>query len=171
VVWLAYISISHRDVAPDLKVARIDCKTQKSCRNTPAAELAILHVYVCLDCKAYTYKQGTHSLINDMSFIALNCTVSSFMSHFMPCLIELPATELYQRGLSEAQNGYAFLRFFRFAGYGPPRAQKHLSLKSPVVGFMPNWPWREPYFSQPNLHTRSPPGPNWVISGALVLFS
>jgi len=33
---------------------------------------------------------------------------------------------------------------------------------------MPNPPQREPYFSQANVHTRSPTTPNYTIFGVLV---
>jgi len=51
----------------------------------------------------------------------------------------------FQRGLSEAQNGYGF-------GMIPGHGLR-----------------REPYFSQPDVRTRSATAPNYMIFGVLVL--
>jgi len=46
---------------------------------------------------------------------------------------------------------------------------QHLSLKMRVRGPMHNGPLREPYFSQPDVHTRSATAPNYMMFGVLVL--
>jgi len=40
---------------------------------------------------------------------------------------------------------------------------QHLSLKLRVTAPMRNGPQREPYFSQPDVHTRSATAPNYAI--------
>jgi len=90
--------------------------------------------------------------------------------------------ELYQRGLSEAQNGYGFGMipgYGRRDGYltslaldGSPACKLFIApeyVKVPVTAPMPHGLQREPYFSQPDVHTRSATAPNYMIFGVLVL--
>jgi len=84
-------------------------------------------------------------------------------------------------GLSEAQNGYAF---GMIPGYGIPDGylsslapSDNLACKLSTAPELERYPSRRPcmigrgvntYFSQPNVHTRSPTAPNHMLTGVLV---